>query len=110
MINLSFDFKLSKIELMDLEFLSEGTKRVISSSSLIFDARKPSPAHADKMRIKNTSWRFLKKLYTNQEKLNIGFKDSKKGVFEDQIQKKNEIHRQPSKVSLAMIDRNKKHE
>ncbi|MGZ5191313.1 MAG: hypothetical protein ACXWCZ_09860 [Flavisolibacter sp.] len=75
---------------MDLEFLSEGTKRVISSSSLIFDARKPNPPQAAKMSIKNTSWRFLKKLYMNQEKLNIGFKDSKKGIFDDENPQKNE--------------------
>jgi hypothetical protein len=57
-INLSLDFKLSKIELMDCEFLSEGTKRVMSSSNLIFEAKNPSAPQAIKINRMKITFRF----------------------------------------------------
>ena len=57
-MSLSFDFKLSKMELMDLEFLSDGTKRVMSSSSLMFEAKNPKMAQAIKIMAMKTNFRF----------------------------------------------------
>ena len=59
------------------------------------------------MSIKKTSWRFLRKLYMNQEKLNIGFKDNKKGVFDDENAQKN-WEEMPDKNTYKTFNRQEK--